>query len=300
MPPSGGQIEIAWGDQRALAVTVGGGLRLYEQGGQPILDGYEVDAICDGARGQLLVPWPNRIRYGRYEFEGRQLRLPLTEPEKGTAIHGLARWVRWQVLSHEPDTASLGLEIPAQPGYPFQLALEVTYRLDGGGLRVSQRATNIGATACPYGAGAHPYLAAAPGLVDDWELTVPARTALVTDHQQIPVASQPVEGSELDFRSPRRIGDLRLDTAFTDLGHAADGTVTVTFARDNRTVRLWADGSHRYLMVFTGDTLAEDRQRRGLAVEPMTCAPDAFRSLAGLRVLAPGQTVVTEWGIATG
>lgn len=263
-PPSGDQLEITCGDQRAVAVTVGGGLRLYEAAGQPVLDGYGEDAICDGARGQLLVPWPNRIRYGRYEFEGRQLRLPLTEPEKGTAIHGLARWVSWEVLRRDTGTASLGLELPAQPGYPFQLALEVTYHLDAGGLRVSQRATNIGARACPYGSGAHPYLAATPGLVDDWELTVPARTALVSDHQQIPVAARPVEGSELDFRSPRRIGDLRLDTAFTDLEHAADGTVTVTFTRQGRTARLWADGSHRYLMIFTGDTLAEDRQRRGL------------------------------------
>ena len=283
-----------------MAVTVGGGLRLYESAAQPILDGYGVDALCDGARGQLLVPWPNRIRYGRYEFEGIQLRLALTEPEKGTAIHGLARWVEWQVVRRDANTATLGLELPAQPGYPFQLRLEVTYRLDDSGLRVSQRATNIGGRACPYGSGAHPYLAAAPGLVDDWELTLPARTALVADHQQIPVARQPVAGSELDFRSPRRIGDLHLDTAFTDLERDAGGKVTVALSREGRTMRLWADAAHGYLMVFTGDTLAPDRQRRGLAVEPMTCAPDAFRSLAGLRVLRPGETVVAEWGITPG
>lgn len=299
-PPSGEQIEISWGDQRAVAVTVGGGLRRYEAAGQPVLDGYAEDAICDGARGQLLVPWPNRIRSGRYEFEGRHFQLPLTEPEKGTAIHGLARWVPWQVLRRDTTTASLGLELPPQPGYPFQLMLEVTYRLDAGGLRVSQRATNIGARACPYASGAHPYLAAAPGLVDEWDLTLPARTALVTDNQQIPVATQPVAGSELDFRTARRVGDLRLDAAFTDLERAADGTVTVTFSREGRAIRLWVDGAHEYLMVFTGDTLAPDRQRRGLAIEPMTCAPDAFRSLAGLRVLGPGETVVAEWGITPG
>lgn len=299
-PPSGEQIEIRSGDQRAVAVSVGGGLRVYEAAGRPILDGYAVDAISDGARGQLLVPWPNRIRDGAYEFGGRRFQAPLTEPEQGNAIHGLARWLPWQVLRRDASSASLGVELPAQPAYPFQLVLEVTYRLDAGGLRVWQRATNIGAEPCPYGSGAHPYLAAAPVLVDDWQLTVPAAAALLTDDRQIPAGSRSVAGSELDYRSARRIGDARLDTAFTDLDRDAEGLATVTFSRADRTVRLWVDAAHEYLMAFTGDTLAPERRRQGLTIEPMTCAPNAFRSGAGLRVLAPGEAVVAEWGIVPG
>lgn len=297
-PPSGEQIEISHGDQRAVAVTVGGGLRLYETAGQPVLDGYAEDAICDGARGQLLVPWPNRIRDGAYEFAGRHLRLPLTEPEQGNAIHGLARWLPWRIVERGQSSATLGLELPAQPGYPFQLSLMVAYRLDAAGLQVTQQATNVGPDPCPYGSGAHPYLSAAPGLVDDWELTVPADTVLVSDDRQIPSGSLPAAGSELDFRSPRRIGDLRLDAAFTALERDVRGIATVTLSRPGRTLGMWVDRAHEYLMVFTGDTLAPERRRRGIAVEPMTCAPDAFRSGAGLRVLRPWQTVVAAWGIA--
>ena len=299
-PPSGEQVEIRYQDQRAVAVTVGGGLRVYEAAGQPVLDGYAEDAICDGARGQLLVPWPNRIRDGAYEFEGRHLQLPLTEPEQRNAIHGLARWLPWRVDQRGESSATLGLDLPAQPGYPFQLELSVEYQLNAGGLKVTQTATNVGREPCPYGSGAHPYLSAAPGLVDDWELTVPADTALVTDDRQIPVGATPVEATELDFRDPRGIGDIRLDTAFTGLGRDAGGIATVTVSRPGRVLGLWVDGAHQYLMVFTGDTLAPERRRRGLAVEPMTCAPDAFRSGAGLRVLAPGETVVAAWGIAPG
>lgn len=299
-PPSGDQIEISYGDQRAVAVTVGGGLRVYEAAGQPVLDGYAEDAICDGARGQLLVPWPNRIRDASYEFEGRHLQLPLTEPEQGNAIHGLARWLPWQILELAQHSATLGLDLPAQPGYPFQLALFVAYELDAGGLRVTQTATNVGREPCPYGSGAHPYLSAAPGVVDDLELVVPAGTALMTDARQIPSGSHSVAGSELDFRGGRAIADSHLDTAFTGLERAADGMATVTVSRPGRVLRLWVDAAHEYLMVFTGDTLAPERRRRGLAVEPMTCAPDAFRSGAGLRVLRPGETVVAVWGIAPG
>ena len=299
-PPSGEQIEIEYGDQRAVAVTVGGGLRLYEAAGQPVLDGYAVDAICDGARGQLLAPWPNRLRDGAYEFEGQRLRLPLTEPEQGNAIHGLVRWLPWRVLQRAQSSATLGLDLPPQPGYPFQLALSVAYHLDAGGLRVTQIATNVGRDPCPYGSGAHPYLSAAPGFVDDWELMVPAGTVLVTDERQIPFGSSTVAGSELDLRRPRRIGDRRLDSAFTGLERDADGIASVTFSRPGRVLRMWLDAAHEYLMVFTGDTLAPERRRRGLGVEPMTCAPDAFRSGAGLRVLRPGETVAAEWGIASG
>ena len=299
-PPSGDQVEISYQDQRAVAVTVGGGLRVYEAAGQPVLDGYAEHAISDGARGQLLVPWPNRIRDGAYEFGGRHLQLPLSEPEQRNAIHGLARWLPWRVLRRAASSATLGLDLPAQPGYPFQLELSVAYQLDAGGLQVTQIATNVGRELCPYGSGAHPYLSAAPGFVDSWELTVPADTALETDDRQIPVGAKPVDGTELDFREPRGIVNMRLDTAFTGLGRDAGGIAAVAFSRPGRALRLWVDAAHEYLMVFTGDTLAPERRRRGLAVEPMTCAPDAFRSGAGLRVLASGETVVATWGITCG
>lgn len=295
-PPSGQQVEIWHGDERVVAVTVGGGVRLYEAGGSPVLDGYAAEAMCDGARGQLLVPWPNRLRDGVYEFRGSQLQLALTEPERSNAIHGLARWTPWSVLWQRPGEAALGLDLPPQPGYPFQLRLEVVYRLASDGLSVVQSATNIGSDPCPYGSGAHPYLRAGTDLVDALDLTVPARTRLVGDERQIPVAAEPVEGTDLDFRRPKRIGGQQLDTAFTDLERGEDGIARVTVS-GRRTLEFWVDSAHPYLMVFTGDTLAPERRRRGLGIEPMTCAPNAFRSGAGLQVLDPGETFAAEWGI---
>jgi aldose 1-epimerase len=59
-------------------------------------------------------------------------------------------------------------------------------------------------------------------------------------------------------------------------------------------------GDYRYLQVFTGDTLRPERQRRGLAIEPMTSPPNAFRTGTDLVVLQPGQTIALEWGIMSG
>ena len=297
-PPSGEQVAISHGDQRAVVVTVGGGLREYAAGGVEVLDGYAADAICDGGRGQLLVPWPNRLRDGRYTWRGRDLQVALSEPERANAIHGLARWMPWRVAERSLASCSLRLELPPRPGYPFQLLLDASYRLDPAGLTVTLGATNIGREPCPFGAGAHPYLTVGTEFVDDAVLRVPAELRLVVDERQIPVGSEAVAGTPFDFRRPRRIGDSVLDVAYGDLDRDADGVARVTVAApDGWSVELWVDASHPYLMAFTGDTLTPERRRRSVAIEPMTCAPNAFQSGDGLRTLEPGETFSAVWGI---
>ena len=146
-----------------------------------MLDGYGVDELCSSGRGQILAPWPNRIQDGSYEFEGRTFQLALDEPERRNAIHGLVRWAHWTVVEREADRAALEHRLYPSPGYPFTLDLRAEYSLDDEGLTVRVQATNAGPDACPYGVGAHPYISAGNGLVDELELSVPARTALVSD-----------------------------------------------------------------------------------------------------------------------
>jgi aldose 1-epimerase len=291
--PSGEQVELAFADQRAVVVEVGGGLRTYTAGGRPLLDGYSDRELCSSGRGQLLIPWPNRVADGRYEFDGRGLQLPVDEPERRNAIHGLVRWASWRIAERATDRVVLEHLLNPQPGYPFTLALRVEYALGGDGLTVRTEATNLGGGACPYGAGAHPYLTVSAAQVDDATLSVPAETVLEADERGLPVGSQPVDGTELDFRMPRKIGSVRLDHCFTDLTRNGDGCVRVRLGEETT---LWADESYAYLMVFTGDALP-DVDRRSLAVEPMTCAPNAFRSGDGLIRLEPGETHTGRWGI---
>ncbi|HEX6680391.1 MAG TPA: aldose 1-epimerase family protein [Gaiellaceae bacterium] len=291
--PSGTQSELALGDQRAVVVEVGGGLRTYSSGGRAVLDGYAEDELCGSGRGQLLLPWPNRIADGRYEFDGEAEQLPLDEPERGNAIHGLVRWATWRVAARAPDSVTLEHLLHPRPGYPFALELRVRYSLDADGLSVSIEATNIGTSPCPYGAGAHPYLALDSGIVDGVTLQVPAETVLEADERGIPVSTGSVDGTHFDFRAPRKIGSLALDHCFTDLVRGEDGRARVQLGNE---ATLWADESFGYLMVFTGDGLP-DVARRSLAVEPMTCAPNAFRTGDGLIRLEPGETHTAVWGI---
>jgi len=295
--PSGEQIEIAVGDQQAVVVEVGGGLRSYSAGGRELVDGYGADEMSSSGRGQALIPWPNRLQDGSYEFDGRHHQLPLNEPEHRNAIHGLVRWAAWTAFEREPHRAVMEHVLYPQPGYPFSLTLSIEYAPSDSGLRVRTTARNVGTDPCPYGSGAHPYLTLGTATVDGLILRVPARTVLRSDERGLPIGTEAVENTEYDFRQPRQIGSTRLDHAFTDLERSPDGLARVELMADGRQTTLWADESYPYLMVFTGDTLPAGG-RGSLAVEPMTCAPNAFRSGDGLIRLEPEQTHTGTWGIS--
>ena len=122
---------------------------------------------------------------------------------------------------------------------------------------------------------------------------------LRSDERGIPVGAGSVEGTDYDFRRPREIGATRLDNAFTDLERDDDGLARVELRNpdEDRGLTLWVDESYPYLMLFTGDPLP-DVDRRSLAVEPMTCPPDAFRSGQDLVRLEPGGSFTSAWGIS--
>jgi aldose 1-epimerase len=302
--PSGEQFEIRGGGYRAVVTECGASLRVLEYDGRPLVLGWEEGAQSASGRGQLLAPWPNRIRDGKYSFDGRDLQLPLSEPKLGNASHGLVRWASWTVEEHSGSTVSLACRLMSQPGYPWTVDLHAMYDLSATGLTVTVTATNLSGAPAPYALGAHPYLTAGPGPVDRWELTLPVHTRLDVDERLIPVGRAEIDGTELDFRTARPIGSTSLDTAFTDVDRDADGRATVSL-RDPSTgsgVALWMDERHRWLQVFTGDALPV-HARESLAVEPMTAPPNAFGSGEDLVVLAPagasGDEHSASWGIHT-
>ena len=266
-------------------------------GDRDLLDGYAVDEPATSGRGQVLAPWPNRIRDGTYEFDGRSHQLELTEPARGNAIHGLVRHAAWQATEQDTSRVVVEYELDPQPGYPFTLALRTEYVLSLDGLEVTTTATNLGSVACPYGCGFHPYLTAGTPTVDDAVLSVPGDTVLLADERGIPTGRVPVEATAFDFRRPSRVGTTVLDHCFTDLDRDEDGRVRVRLTgSEGHGVLLWADERYRYVMIFTGDPLP-DVDRRSLAVEPMTCPPNAFQTGENVIVIAPGESFSSTWGI---
>ncbi|MDQ6811866.1 MAG: aldose 1-epimerase family protein [Actinomycetota bacterium] len=297
--PSGEQFELSRGEQRATIVEVGGGVREYTVADRCVLDPYPLEAMCDGAHGAVLIPWPNRLADGRYRFDGIDHQLALSEPQKRNAIHGFLRWRPWQLLAREPDRLVMGARLHPLAGYPFMLDVRVAYELTDAGLEVATTALNVGDRTCPYGAGHHPYLSPGRALIDDCTLELHAATRIVTDDErQLPTGQESVQHTAFDFRVDRDLGDQRVDFAFTDLLRDQAGHALVKLGcPDGRWVELWVDKHYSVIEIYTGDALARSRRRRGLGVEPMTCAPNAFQSGHGLIRLDPGQSHTARWGV---
>jgi aldose 1-epimerase len=302
--PLGEEYEISAGGLHATALSVGAALRTLSDGRRALVDSFGPDEIPPGGHGQILVPWPNRIADGRYEFQGERRQLDITEPHRRTALHGLARWEAWTVAEREAHRLLMIHRLYAHPGYPHVLDLSVEYTLDpGSGLTVRMSATNAGASAAPYGHGAHPYLTAGTSRIDDCPLRIPGATWLPADERGIPHGRKDVTGTPYDFRTMKQLGDTAIDHAYTDLRREADGRAYVTLqAPEGPTdapaeVSLWVDETFRWVEIFTGDHLPERKRRTGLGVEPMSCPPNAFATGEGVVVLEPGQTATGSWGI---
>jgi aldose 1-epimerase len=304
-PLTGLQYDIADGDYRAAVTELGAGLRALTFRGQPVIVEYEADELPPAGAGQLLAPWPNRVDGGRYVFDGTEHQLALTEPARSNAIHGLTRWMPWTVDSHEASVVRLRSAPHGQQGYPFAVEIEAEYRLESGaGLHVTITARNRGSHPAPYGTGQHPYLTVRAPSVDGCELTLPADSWLPLDDRGIPSGpAQPVEGTPYDFRKPRLIGGTVLDTALTGLSRGEDDRAWAHLTADGGAgarVSLWAGPGYQWLQVFTADPLGPEMRRRAVAIEPMTCPPNALVTGDDLLVLSPGEVVTHTWGIVAG
>jgi aldose 1-epimerase len=299
LAPSGEQFEITQAEQRATIVEVGGGVREYVVAGRNVLDPYPLHSMADGAHGAPLIPWPNRLADGRYRFDQNDYRLALSEPDRHNAIHGFTRWRGWDAVERTGNHVVMGARLFPLEGYPFALDLRVSYQLTDAGLAVATTARNVGEHACPYGCGQHPYLSPGKGLIDDCLLEAPVATRIVTDEERkLPLGREDVHGTAYDFRTQRLLAGQRIDDPFTDLARDDSGNATVALTTpDGARVELWMDERYTFVELFTGDTLGPARRRRGVAVEPMTCAPNAFQSGEGLVRLEPGASLTSRWGV---
>jgi aldose 1-epimerase len=278
-------------------VEVGGGVREYSIDGSPVIDAYPAPVVCPRSAGQILTPWPNRLGGGRYEFSGVSYQLPITEVVRGNASHGLVRWLSWQRVEQTPESVVLSCELPPQPGYPFALGLTTRWSVSESGLRADHTAVNLGTSRAPFGLGAHPYLRVRDEELDNLVLHLPASKRLLVDERLLPTGTERVVGTALDFTSPRPVGSLELDTTFTDLTRDADGIARIRLAsEDGSGVELWQDKSFGWTQVYSGIG-PSGAVRQTLAIEPMSCPPDAFRSGEGLVTLAPGDRWTGSWGI---
>ncbi|GAA1972672.1 aldose 1-epimerase family protein [Microbacterium pumilum] len=308
VPASGIQHALRAGDYEAVITSVGATLRSLTYDGRDLVVPFDADEVRPSHRGATLAPWPNRVVDGKYTFGGVQRQLALTEPARGHSLHGLVTWLDFEAIDKGPDHVTLATRIEPQTAYPWRIVVKTTFALGPDGLTQTITARNDSAEPAPWGTGPHPYLVAGEGHVDDWTLELPAAQVLeVTDVRLIPtdlVAVDSDDPQRFDYRVARSIADAEIDHAYTGLLRDESGLaiVRVTNAAGTGVEMAW-DAACPWVQVHTADRPGLPIHRIGLAVEPMTCAPDAFNAEsysydAGLIVLEPGVETSASWRIA--
>ncbi|WAP50448.1 aldose-1-epimerase [Arthrobacter sp. ATA002] len=294
--PNGRIITLEAGRYRAGIATVGAGIQSLQFDGADLVLPFNPDRVPHAFAGKTLAPWPNRIDAGRYVFRGRTYEVPVNEASTGTALHGLVTWANWEVAASSGNAVVLEHILHGEPGYPHQLLLRAEFTLtEERGLTLTVSAENTGRTAAPYGVSSHPYLTAGADRVDSCEVTFTASRVLMTDDRLLPLELKETADTEFDFTQPRLLGATSLDHAFTGLPD--DGwQVSLRNPATGATTVLSSPADSRWLQVYSGEELG----RRGMAVEPMTCPPDAFNTGTDLIVLEPGDGHVFSYSVSAG
>jgi aldose 1-epimerase len=290
--PTGTQVHLQLGDVTAQIAQVGASLRSLRIGSVDLIAPYPLDSPTPACSGVVLTPWPNRVRDGVWDDGGTARQLAITEPKFGNASHGLLRFSAYEI-EQSATTTTLRATIVPQTGYPYLIETSVTYELRTNGIEVTHALTNRSASEAPVALGTHPFVTI--GDVDPHQLVlrVPAQTSFDTDERMLPTGTRPADAA---LRSGVRLGDVTLDTGFTDLTRDADGLVRHSLtAPDGRRVTLWQGAGFDYVQVYT--TANYPGQPLAVAIEPMTAPADAFNSGLGLRRLSPGETWTLQWGI---
>lgn len=289
-------LDIADRSVRAIISEVAAAIRHLSVDGVELTAGYAEGSPPPFGSGIVLMPWPNRIRDGRWTYAGQTLQLDITEPARGNALHGLLCNTPYRLVERTGHSVTLRAPIFPQNGYPFTLDTAVCYTVVPDGLQVSHTVCNVGSACAPVAVGAHPFLMIGGVPTDSLTLTVSADRHIDVDDRLIPIGATPVPGTAWDLREGRLVAALDLDDAWSGL--PSGGSAHWLSAPDGRTVSLWADEQFGYVQVFiTREFPGQGGLTTAVAVEPMTAPADAFNSGEGLRWVAPSESWSMSWAI---
>ena len=303
------EIQLVFERQRVWVSPWGAALRRYavvnaDGGETDILWGYSGGAQKKGGQGDVLIPFPGRVAEGRYRFDGHTLQLERNDKEGPNAIHGFVRALPWTVQQIASAEVAFEVQLDAASygprGYPFSLAVRVGYRVDTQGLSCAFSVQNVGRAAAPVGVGFHPYFTVGTPQVDLAEAKIPATGYLEFNERLVPTGRVlDARGTEWDFRQYRAVGSRRFNHCYLGLERGPDGLATASLRHPatGATIDVVMDEAFSAIVVYTGDAIA-DAPRRALAIEPMTCATDAFNHPEwGLTRLLPDGTFTGRYRV---
>jgi len=287
-------VRISNGEGNAMTIIPSAGAHLQSLvlNGIETLDGFqsrvELEENAWGKSG-LLFPFPNRLRNGKYAFNGREYHFPINDAQHQNALHGFGMQRTFQVkdvvLSESEAKVILSNYYDKEfDYYPWKIETEVIYcLLNSSKLEFQMKIINHSDEAIPVGMGWHPYfcLQQEPEQV---QLKLPALEQVVVDTRMIPTGNRT---AMQDFQTPTPINKYKFDTGFA-LQSDQDATVELKYLNGKKLIYSQdsTPRSFNYLQVFIPPG------RNAIALEPMTCNIDAFNNGEGLLKLQAGEDCI--------
>jgi aldose 1-epimerase len=239
--------------------------------------------------GKILAPWPNRIKDGKYTFNKKDYQLPINEVSKNNSLHGLVANCLWEITFQNQSKVILEYLLDQLAIYPGKLQLQVIYEIIESGIEITVLSENIGDISAPYGVSIHTYLVAGASVKNnELFLQIPADQFLEVDAERLlPIKLQPVTGTNFDFIDSKKISDLFIDHAFK---YSSDYSRSISLLNaEGQGAEVIFDDQSKWIQIHTADRDLQGDSRMAVAIEPMTCPPDAFNSGIDLIVLEPGK-----------
>jgi len=261
-----------------------------------MIEGYntpEETEKSSGSRSSILAPFPNRIEDGTYSHNNIQHQLPIDKPNENNSIHGFIQHEKFSVIesSQTGNSYEVLLRHESQgdkKGYPFPFTMDIVYRLTENGLETEITVTNTGNESMPFGHGWHPYFKT-EGSVDELELQMSDVEKIEVDGRLIPTGKKT---NYDNFVTPKQIEEIKFDTGFE-------------FTSENREVILIDRKNNIKILVSMSDSnntynyvqLYIPPDRNSIAIEPMSCATNAFNNGMGLKVIEPGEKFIGKYNV---
>ncbi len=301
-------VELKYKNQTLRINTRGGGIAEYyikkDNRRDDIIYGYSDEKDYDGGMGDILSPFPGRVDRGRYSYQGGDYQLNGFAENKGNSLHAFVRELNWIVEKISDNQIASTVEVKEQDfsekGFPFSLEFNIIYEILDDGLSIKTDVKNIGDKTVPFGIGYHPYFKVATK-VDDMIWQVPAKSVVEFDDSLKPTGKLiPVEESNLDFRTPARIGGRVIDNCFTDLIRDEKDIFTSKLSSEDgsKGIEIWQDSSYPYFQTYSSDTITPKNRRQAMALEPQSCCGFAINMPElGLIHLEKGEEFCGRWGI---
>ncbi|MEO5968389.1 MAG: hypothetical protein ABIQ95_00555 [Bdellovibrionia bacterium] len=298
------EIILSHKSERVLVSNFGASLREYyllqADGKQlPLLWAYKGATNREGGQGDVLAPFPGRIRNGKYRFGSQDFQIDINDKSGPNAIHGFLRNVLWNIDEQTESHVAFSFRIEPSlfHGYPFSLTFQIVYALTELGLKTTYRIQNHSDKSAPVGIGFHPYFTVGNSTIDETSLQIPASKVLEFNSGLLPTGKiLDVSSTDVDFRAMRKVSSCRIDNCFTDMIRDENGysrTIIENLA-DLRRVVVTMDRTFDFLVIYTGDELSSKSKRKSIAIEPLTCATDAFNKESYKSVSQGGQG--DPWG----